>query len=351
MNDEKARLGRIVNNQHFLSEDYIPPIIHWRDSQIKELQVCLEPAVKGEKPIHTFLFGPPGTGKTLIARALIKELEENSIKRIYIDCWEYQTLYSIVDKMIEDLRVLQAEKISAIYKIERFEKYLNNRPFVLILDNIDRLEPKEIDVILYNLCDLRNTGLVCIGNSMSFLQKLDDLVKSRLNPRIIECPAYSRQELLTIVKERADLGLNRASWDLKTLGKIVNLANGDARMAIQTLRNAANYAENDRAEKIELENLEKGWIDAKEIKIDQILESLSLHHRLIFEIVKGAREKLSGDLWKEYIKTCQKNKIRPVPLRTFTYYRDQLTNMGLIFSRRARIRGNVRRYSAAKNAL
>jgi len=344
MNDEKRLIGSIVRNPHFLSEDYLPPIIHGRDNQIRELQVCLEPSIKGQKPIHAFLFGPPGTGKTLIARALLKELEENSIKGIYINCWEQHTLYSIADKMIEDFRVLQAEKISAIYKIERFERYLNNRPFVLILDNIDLLEPKEIDLILCNLCDLKNTGLVCIGQSMSFLHKLDDRVKSKLNPRIIECPAYSWKELAEIIKERADLGMERASWDLKILDKISSLANGDARIAIQTLSNAAHYAENEKSGRIELAYLEQGWIDSRELKINQMLENLGPHHRLIFEIVKERKELLSGDLWQEYKIACKRKKIKTAPLRTFTYYRDQLTNMGLLHSQKARIRGNVRIY-------
>ena len=346
MNDNKTWVGKIVRNHHFLSEDYLPPLIHGRDDQIRELQACLEPAIKGQKPIHVFLFGPPGTGKTLIARALFKELEEHSIKGIYINCWEHQTLYSIVDKMIEEFRILQAERTSAIYKIEKFERYLNDRPFVLILDNIDRLEPKEIDLILYNLGDIRKTGLVCVGNSMSFLHKLDDRVKSKLNPRLIECPAYSRNELLEILKERAELGLERTSWDLRVLGKVIGLAGGDARMAIQTLSNAANYAENERKGMIEIEDLEQGWIDSNELKINQIFENLSPHHKLIYEIMKERKEIHSGDLWREYKEACQKKRVKAVPLRTFTYYRDQLTNVGLISSKRARIRGNIRIYKA-----
>ena len=181
---------------------------------------------------------------------------------------------------------------------------------------------------------------------MSFLHKLDDRVKSKLNPRLIECPGYSRKELLEIVKERAELGMERTSWDLRVLGKIVSLASGDAGIAIRTLSNAANYAENQRKGRIEIEDLEQGWIDSKALKIDQILENLSPHHRFVFEIVKERQGILSGDLWREYKRACQRTKVKAVPLRTFAYYRDQLTNMGLIYSQRARIRGNVRIYKA-----
>lgn len=342
-NNNEAK--KIVRNQNMLSEEYLPFEIHSRERQIRELQLCLEPSIRGYKPIHTFIFGPSGTGKTLIAKALLKELQERSINGDYINCWEHQSLYSIIDKIIEDFRILQAEKISTVLKIERFEKFLNDNPFVLILDNIDCLDPKDIDFILYNLCDLRKTGFVCIGYSMNFLLRLDDRVKSRLNPRIIECPVYSRKELFQILKERAEYGLEKDSWDDRILRKIVNLANGDARMAVQTLRNAANYAENEKSPRIKIKDLERGWIDARDLKINKILDSLSPHHRLIFEVVKNGKEVISGNLWHEYKKACRRKKVKVVPLRTFAYYRDQLTNMGLILSKRARIRGNVRIYS------
>jgi len=337
---------KIIRNRDVLNEEYLPPEIHGRDSQIRELQLCLEPAVRGYKPIHAFIFGPSGTGKTLIAKALLKELKEGSINGAYINCWEHQSLYSIVDKIIEEFRILNAERQNTVYKIEKFEKFLNDKPFILILDNIDRLEPKDIDFSLYNLCDLRRTGLVCIGYSMDFLQKLEDRVKSRLNPRIIECPAYSRRELSKILKERAEFGLEEGSWDSKILRKIVNLSNGDAGMAVHTLRNAANYAENEKSGKIKIKDLERGWIDAKELKIKKILDKLNPHHKLILEVVERSKEIVSGNLWNAYKRACKKKKVKAVPSRTFAYYRDQLINMGLVLSKRARIRGNVRIYSA-----
>lgn len=339
---------KIIRNRDVLSEDYIPSEIHSRDSQKRELQICLEPAIRGYKSIHTFIYGPSGTGKTLIAKALLRDLKERSINGAYINCWEHQSLYSIIDKIIEDFRILNAEKQNTIYKMEKFEKFLNDKPFILILDNIDRLDPKDIDFSLYNLCDLRKTGLVCIGYSMDFLQKLEDRVKSRLNPRIIEGPAYSKKELLQILKERAEIGLETHSWDDRILKKIVNLANGDARMAVQTLGNAANYAENERSPRIKIKDLERGWIDAKELKINEILDNLGPHHRVILEVIQGCKEAISSDLWHEYKKACRRKKIKIVPFRTFAYYRDQLINSGLIISKRARIRGNVRIYSANK---
>ena len=58
------------------------------------------------------------------------------------------------------------------------------------------------------------------------------------------------------------------------LRKAINMSNGDARMAIQTLRNAASYAENARARKIEAKDLKKGFIDARELKINKILDEV-----------------------------------------------------------------------------
>jgi len=343
--DNQNGLRKIIKNEKMFDEDYVPPTIHFRDGQIKDLQLCLESGIKGNRPIHAFICGPSGTGKTLIARSLLKELEEHSILGIYINCWEHKSLYSIIDKIVNEFRILSVEKISSIYKIEKLERYLNARPFVIILDDIDRLDPKDIDHVLYNLSDLAKTGLVCIGCSMSFLHKLDQRVRSRLNPKLIECPAYSKKELTRILKERAEYGLEEARWDERILRKAINLANGDARMAIQTLRNAAAYAENAKKGKIEVKDLEKGWVDAAELKVNKVLANLNEHHKFIYEVIQERRKVVSGKLWDAYKDACRRKKLKPVPQRTFQYYRDELLCMGLICSKRLRIRGNVRLYS------
>jgi Cdc6-like AAA superfamily ATPase len=343
--------GKIIRNLAMFEEDYMPPKIHFRDSQIRVLQLCLESCTKGNRPIHAFVCGPSGTGKTLIANAMLKELEEHSIMGTYVNCWEYQSFYSIIDKIIDDFHVLRAERVNSVYKMEKLERFLNDKPFVLILDNIDRLDPKDIDHILYNLSDLAKTGLVCIGYGMAFLQKLDDRVRSRLNPKLIECPAYSKRELMNILKERAESGLEDGTWDFRILRRVLNLANGDARMAIQALRNAACLAENARARRIEAKDLEKGFIDARELKINQILDRLNPHHRLIYEVICEKRKIMSGMLWVAYKEACKKKKIKAIPQRTFQYYRDELLYRGLICSKRLRIRGNVRLYSASLNPI
>jgi cell division control protein 6 len=320
---EMKETRKIILNEEMFDEEYVPTVFQHRDSQIKDLKSCLESIFRGKKPIHTFLFGPSGAGKTLMARCLMKELEERSIMVAYVNCWENQSLHSIMDKINGDFRIIQAERNSTIYKIERLEKYLNHKPFVLTLDDIDRLDPREIDLILYNLCDLKNTVLVCIGYNLGFLKKLDDRVRSRLVPKIIECPAYSKKELR----------------------KTMRMANGDARMAIQTIRNAANCAECDHKGMIDINDLKRSCIDARELKINKVLDNLTEHHRMIFEIIRDRKKIISGKLWDAYEDKCRKIKTKPAPQRTFQYYRDELLNMGLICSKRMRIRGNVRLYS------
>jgi len=350
MNETKTTTKVICNPEAF-DEECVPDKFLYRDSQIKELWSCLFSTPRGSRPSHVFLFGPSGTGKTMIVQSLTKELKNRSIMSAHANCWQYQSLHSIMDKIIGDFRLLAAERNNTMYKIELFEKFLGRKSFVLILDDIDKLDPKEIDFILYNLCDVKNTTLICIGYNLSFLKRLDDRVRSRLAPKIIECPAYSRKELSEILRERTEAGLSEGAWDKNVLRKITSMANGDARMAIQTIKNAAECAESGRKERIEIKDLKKSCIDARELKISKVLDNLNDHHRIIFEVIRKNKRIVSGKLWDAYKEECKKKKAKPAPQRTFQYYRDELLYMGLICSKRMRIRGNVRLYKANSSPI
>jgi archaeal cell division control protein 6 len=341
MNETK----KIICNREPFDEECVPEKIRYRDSQMKELWSCLFITPRGSRPSHVFLFGPSGTGKTMLVQSLMMELKNRSILSAYVNCWQYQSLHSIMDKIIGDFRLITAERNNTMFKMERFEKFLNKKPFFLILDDIDKLDPREIDFILYNLCDVKNATLICIGYNLRFLKRLDDRVRSRLVPKIIEFPAYSRKELSEILRERVERGLSEGTWDENVLRKTTAMANGDARMAIQTIKNAAECAENGRKEKIEIKDLNKSCVNARELKINKVLDNLNDHHRIIFEVIRKNRRMVSGKLWDAYKKECEKRKAKHAPQRTFQYYRDELLNMGLICSKRMRIRGNVRLYS------
>jgi cell division control protein 6 len=208
---------------------------------------CISPAINGEKPIHAWIFGRPGTGKTLVSKHILKKMEKEShVKGVYINCWENSSYYSVLDKLVRIQRILGADKLNTSYKLERLKQFLGDKPFIIILDEIDKPNRHERDSIIYNnLCNTGKIGLVCICNSPFVLYSLDERIRSRLNAKQIEFNTYSKIGLVHILKQRAELALNPKSWSLKTIRKIAELAGGDARVAIQTLKNSALNAEND----------------------------------------------------------------------------------------------------------
>ena len=141
----------IVRNPDLLNETYIPPHIPAREPHINELTFCLKPAAQKKKPTHAWLYGPPGTGKTLIAKYILKKIEKDAgIRGVYVNCWEQNSYYSVLDKLVRELRILGAEKLNTSYKLERLEAYLGNTPFVIVLDEIDQPKRQERDSIRFS---------------------------------------------------------------------------------------------------------------------------------------------------------------------------------------------------------
>ncbi len=230
----------------------------------------------------------------------------------------------------------------ASFKMDRLQRHLKDTPLVLALDEIDQPSPKERNSILYNLSEMQNVGLICICNSRQFLFDLDQRIKSRLNVTQIEFKPYSVSDLVYILTLRAETALVPRTWGKALLERISEMAEGDARVAIQTLKNAAYYAEKDCATGIKLEHVEKAWKDARFIKKTYLLNKLTADHRLLFDIIKSRKETLSNQLWEEYLSEARSREIPPIASRTYSEYVNKLRDLGLIKTERARVRGKVR---------
>src|SRR5574341_421267 len=254
MNEE-----HIIINPDDLAEEYVPDKIPGRDKQLLELSNCLKPALFRRKPGHSWLYGPSGSGKTATSKYVLRHMEtEANVKGIYVNCWECHTLHLVMERIVTELRILHTAQSSTTYKLLKFQKYIQLNPFLIVLDEIDKPEPKERNNILYTLSTTANVGLICISNDRLALYSLDDRVRSRLNPRPIEFQPYSEKELLAILTQRAGLSLLPRSWNDKILQRIASVSGGDARMAIHTLKDSAHDAEIHRDKSISESHIRNG---------------------------------------------------------------------------------------------
>lgn len=177
----------IVTNPNLFRETFIPPDLPDREPQIQELTACLSAVIKQKKPMHAWAFGKPGTGKTLTAKFILIKIEREAyINGVYINCWEQNSYYSVLDKLVRELCILGAEKLNTSYKLERLELFPVQKPFLIVLDEIDQPKKTERDSIIYNFCNIGNIGLLCICNSRSILYSMDERIRSRLNAKQIE---------------------------------------------------------------------------------------------------------------------------------------------------------------------
>jgi len=340
------RNGTILADVDVLDEEFLLEDTEVRDEQVKELWFCLSPAEKSKSPLNCWLYGEPGTGKTAIAKFVLSQVQSvANIKGVYVNCWEKNTLYGVLDRIITELRILGPERPATSQKLDILQRYLRDNTVAVILDEIDRPAPVERNAIIYNLCNLPRLGLICISKGQGTIFELDERIKSRLNAVRIEFPRYAEGELQEILARKAERALVGGTWSRQLLKRIAELSSGDARIAVQTLKNAAYYSQNESCGKITEFHVMRGWHEISEANRNHLLNRLTYHHGLLYGIVKERGKALSSELWRAYLAKCSEDGQKPISTRTFPVYVNELRDMGLVRIKRAPVKGKVREIS------
>jgi len=195
--------------------------------------------------------------------------------------------------------------------------------------------------MIYNLLSIGKVGLLCISESRYPLVTLEPRVRSRLSPQVLQFDSYAPSQLFEILRARAAAALHPDSWDHSVLKHISRRALGDARVAIQTLRNAALYAESEGTFKLTAEHVERGFSDTGGTRRTYELKRLTEHHRLLYELIKARPGINSPQLFDAYLEECRARKWSPIASRTFSLYTQRMAELRLIRPERARVRGRV----------
>lgn len=292
----------VVTDARVLREEFIPGDVVHRDSEVQVLADALRPLIEEERAQNSFLYGPPGTGKTCISRHTLDRLSEEHIdlKFQYINCWEnynrFKTLYKALEGIGKTLDI-HRQSTPTDKLMTRLREY-DDRPYVLIMDEVDQLEDERV---LYDLYSMPNVTLVMIANKETALHNMDDRVRSRLkDAERIEFEPYEAKKLQDILRDRAEWGLHPDAVDDKRLRKMALSAEGDARIAIGILRSAARKAESQGADEITRSMIEAAVPDAREHTRQKNLEKLNKHQEALHDIIQDAGSIEPGDLYDAY---------------------------------------------------
>jgi cell division control protein 6 len=308
-----------------LDYDYLPHIIKFRENQQQYIAECIKPLLQNKNGKNLLITGTPGIGKTAAAKFVLRELEEKGLSDdifvIFVNCWKKDTTHKVVLEICDHLKYRFTMGKHTDDLIKDIIKLLNKKPVVFVFDEIDKLEDMQVLYVL--LEDIYKKTILLITNSNSFLANLDNRVRSRLMPEILEFKPYSLVETEGILRQRVDYAFAKNVFDEKALKLISNKTyeKRDIRFGLHLLRESGDIAEN-ASSKVITENHCKKAIE----KINGVsIENIKENKEVILNLIKENSGKTCNELHEIYSKNGGTQSYR-----TFSRKVSDLVSQGLV---------------------
>jgi len=360
----------LFKNKSVLQSNYSPEEIPYRDKQIEQVASILAPVLIGQKTSNLFIYGKTGTGKTLTVQYVREELlkrakdSENPLRIEYINCklkkvadTEYRIIAELVKKLGGEVPAtgLPTDQVYSIF-LNTLQK-LDEKLFIIILDEIDHLVKKISDNFLYNLTRLNSELskiqiiLVGISNDLRFLESLDPRVRSSLSEEELVFPPYNAIQIQGILNKRAKEAFKDNVVDSAAISKCSAFAareHGDARRALDLLRVAGEIAERNGDRKILIKHIDESNEKIERDKTLDTIETVPKQFQIVLQAIinlEEDREKLkeqkslfkegnqkifTGDVYSIYQKICQKTSIEILTQRRVGDIIGEFDMLGLI---------------------
>ncbi|RJQ15651.1 NACHT domain-containing protein [Candidatus Woesearchaeota archaeon] len=296
----------LFKNEAALDYAFVPKLIPYREKEQQHIANCIKPILAGRNGRNLLIHGPPGIGKTAACKHLLRELEENDefseeVHLFYINCWQKNTTYKVILEMCDAVgyAFTQNKKTDDLFKIAA--NIINKKKAVFVFDEIDKAE--EFDFLYLLLEEIFKKSIILITNYKSLLLEIDERIKSRLVPELLEFKQYNLKETEGILKERANYAFYDDVFEEEALQVICKTASEmkDIRSGLFLLKESALFAEERASKKVSLEHVKKAIAKLEEFTIKSSAD-LDDEERFIFKIVKENSGQKIGDLFREYTK-------------------------------------------------
>ena len=327
---ETTTSKNIFKNKIPLDHRYLPNKLVHREEQITDIAKIWVDALNEVTPSNVTLYGKTGTGKTAASKFASEQLKDaasNKKVRVeveYIRCTDYTTEYQVIAQLCQQLgRDVPNRGWTKGEIVNTFRDILSKRDvfgrkitLIVILDEIDILLDKDGDGILYTLTRTDNVSVLSISNYLDFKNLIKSRVTSSLNDKEIVFPPYGADQLSDILSERAKLAFYDDVLDDDVIPLCSAMAakeEGDARYALDLLKNAGELAYDDDSEKVTGEHVRKAKDRIEFNKVTEIIQTLPLQQQRLLEAIlnltKNNEEITSGKLYEEYQAISKKDAV------------------------------------------
>lgn len=291
----------LFKNDVALDFSFQPKILMYREKEQRYLAGCIKPLLQNRNGKNVFLYGKPGIGKTVAVRHVLGELEEeyDEVYCLYVNCWQKNTTYKVIMELCDILgyKFTQNKKTEELFRI--VAGIINKKSAVFVFDEIDKVE--DFDFVYTILEQIYRKSIILITNHKDFILNIEDRIKSRLAPDMLEFGQYSRAETKGILEQRKGLAFFPGVWEHDAFEKTAakTFQAGDIRSGLHLMKEAGLNAEAESSRKILMQHVEKalGKLDEISIKNSEELEDET---RFILNIVKKSSGSKIGELFKGY---------------------------------------------------
>ena len=272
---------------------------------------------------HQAIIGGRGSGKTLTVKYLQRIMAQHgNLEILYANCRHHNTSFKILAHLLD----VQARGASMSELFERFCARYTSKT-VIVLDEIDLMSSKDRSrEILYLLSRSEQAYMVImLSNSPHVLKELDAATRSSLQPVPVHFRNYDAQQIMEILRDRAERGLNR--WDTAVLAEIAalttRLTNSDARLAIKTLQ----YSVIGRGK-----DLRSCFERARRDLVIDMISDLADSTLLILWAAAISKLDFAKEIYQRYCRFCRGEQLKEKPFSYVYFYSNlsYLQSVGLV---------------------
>lgn len=291
----------LFTNEIALDYDYLPKLLPYRETQQRYVVNCIKPLFHDRNGKNVFIYGAPGIGKTAAVRFILRDLEEETedVFPIYINCWQKNTTFKIVNEICSQLgyRLTHNKKTDELFEIVK--NIVNKKACVFAFDEIDKLE--DLDFLYMILEDVYKKSVILITNYKSWLTDLDERIKSRLVADVLEFKTYNLTETRGILKQRMGYAFVPNVWEDSAFEQIVRKSAEleDIRSGLHMMKEAGLSAEGRASKKINDDDAKVAIKKMDEFSIKKSTDLLE-DENMVLDIIKNNSGRKIGDLYKVY---------------------------------------------------